>query len=65
MLMCSKAANTGLVVAELELERETQSFEKPPWAGKEVTLDRFFGNSYLARHPFMTWNDTQRSTLEG
>src|SRR5262249_54128707 len=49
----------------IETERETQSFEKPPWVGKEVTLDRCFGNSYLARHPFVTWSETQRSALEG
>ena len=60
-----EGANNGLVVTELELERETQSFEKPPWVGKEVTLDRCFGNSYLARHPFVTWSETQRSALEG
>ena len=48
-------ANAGLVVAELELRDEGQAFEKPPWVGEDVTNDRRYGNSSLARHPFVTW----------
>jgi adenylate cyclase len=47
--------NTGLVVAEIELEREGQEFEKPPWLGEEVTLDERYYNVALARHPFGSW----------
>src|SRR6188768_1905766 len=31
--------NEGLVMAEIELESETDSFEKPEWLGEEVTND--------------------------
>ncbi len=48
--------NRGLALAEVELERADQDFELPPWAGKEVTSDTRYGNSSLARSPFMTWD---------
>ena len=50
-----EGANLGLVVAELELGDEAQVFEKPAWVGKEVITDRRYGNSNLARYPFVTW----------
>ncbi|MEY4286752.1 MAG: hypothetical protein RL511_830 [Bacteroidota bacterium] len=37
----------GLLVAELELEDEAQSFEKPSWLGEEVTFDPAYLNSNL------------------
>ena len=49
------AANEGLVMAEIELEAEDQSFELPDWAGQEVSGDSRYYNAYLARHPFTTW----------
>ena len=55
-----EGANTGLVVAEVELEHEEQKIAMPPWAGVEVTYDRRYGNSHLARYPFVTWEDVQR-----
>jgi adenylate cyclase len=30
-------ANCGLAVAEIELQHETESFDYPPWLGKEIT----------------------------
>lgn len=48
-------ANEGLVVAEIELGAEDESFAMPVWAGKEVTGDRRYYNSMLARHPFSEW----------
>ena len=32
--------NEGLIMAEIELESETESFEKPDWLGEEVTNDK-------------------------
>jgi adenylate cyclase len=52
-----EGVNAGLAVAEVELEYEEQSFATPPWAGEEVTRDRRFGNSNLARYPFVTWSE--------
>ncbi len=47
--------NEGLVMAEIELESETESFEKPDWLGEEVTNDERYYNAYLSKKPFKTW----------
>ncbi len=47
--------NAGLVMAEVELESETQQFEKPAWAGEEVSEDERYFNGYLSKHPFSRW----------
>lgn len=47
--------NTGLVLAEIELNSETESFEKPSWIGKEVTNDERFYNAYLSQNPYSKW----------
>ena len=44
--------NEGLIVAEVELEGETQKIELPPWVGREVTGDPRYFNSNLAKRPF-------------
>ena len=49
--------NSGLVVAEIELESEDQEFTRPEWLGAEVTDDARYYNSRLASHPFSLWND--------
>ena len=50
--------NEGLVIAEAELEREDESYEKPDFIGREVTGDRRFYNSHLLRYPFNLWKGT-------
>lgn len=47
--------NAGLVVAEIELEREDQPFIKPDWIGEEVTQDARYFNANLLRHPYRDW----------
>ena len=47
--------NAGLVVAEVELSAENESFEKPDFIGQEVTGDVRYYNSQLMKHPFTTW----------
>jgi len=47
--------NQGLTVAEIELEREAQAFEKPAWIGEEVTGDPRYYNANLARTPYDEW----------
>lgn len=49
-------SNEGLIMAELELTSEAQSFSKPDWIQEEVTGDQRYYNSYLAEHPFKHWN---------
>ena len=47
--------NEGLVIAELELSTETETFEMPPWVGEEVSSDPRYFNSSLAKNPYSTW----------
>jgi adenylate cyclase len=47
--------NEGLVMAEIELASENESFEKPIWLGQEVTNDKRYYNSYLSNNPFKKW----------
>ena len=47
--------NKGLIVAEIELQSEDESFEKPSWLGEEVTGHHKYYNSMLAKKPFSKW----------
>lgn len=47
--------NEGLVVAEIELEYESEIFEKPIWLGKEVTGDNRYYNASLVKNPYRNW----------
>jgi adenylate cyclase len=48
-------ANAGLIVAEVELSRPDEPFERPDWASEDVSHDIRYYNSQLARHPYATW----------
>jgi len=47
--------NEGLVVAEIELSFEDETFQKPEWLGEEVTGDMKYFNSMLMKKPFKDW----------
>jgi CYTH domain-containing protein len=47
--------NLGLIIAEIELEKEVESFTKPLWIGKEVTGKKKYYNSCLSKLPFKDW----------
>lgn len=47
--------NQGLIVAEVELTSEEQTFDKPAWVGDEVSGDPRYFNSNLIKHPFTRW----------
>jgi len=47
--------NEGLILAEIELESENQSFETPSWIAEEVTGDPRYFNSNLIAQPFSSW----------
>lgn len=49
--------NAGLVVAEIELQSEDESFTKPNWLGQEVTGDVRYYNARLVKHPYKEWHD--------
>jgi adenylate cyclase len=48
-------ANAGLVLAEIELGHQGETFEQPLWAILDVTQDERYYNEYLADHPYSTW----------
>jgi len=41
--------NAGLIVAELELQDETEQYESPPWLGEEVSHDPRYYNTCLLK----------------
>lgn len=47
--------NAGLIVAEVELAAENETFVLPDWAGAEVTQDPRYYNVNLVKHPFKNW----------
>lgn len=47
--------NEGLIVAEIELDSEMETFEKPSWLGEEVTNINRYYNSYLSTNPYKNW----------
>jgi adenylate cyclase len=48
-------ANTGLIVAEIELEAEDTAFARPDWLGEEVSHDFRYTNASLSERPFREW----------
>jgi len=53
--------NSGLVVAELELDSENADFARPHWLGIEVTELRRYYNVCLVKHPYRAWNEAERN----
>ncbi|SDW19291.1 CYTH domain-containing protein [Flavobacterium degerlachei] len=47
--------NEGLIIAEIELQSETETFEQPNWLGQEVTNDKRYFNSNLCTNPYKKW----------
>ncbi|MCG1035289.1 CYTH domain-containing protein [Polaribacter sargassicola] len=47
--------NKGLIVAEIELNSENETFKKPLWLGREVTGNIEYYNSSISKNPFKNW----------
>lgn len=47
--------NAGLIIAEVELLEEDESFERPQWLGREVTEDPRYFSSSLVKNPYKSW----------
>ena len=45
------------VVAEIELESESQPFTRPDWLGREVSHDPRYANSNLSVEPYAVWRE--------
>jgi len=53
--------NSGLIVAEIELTHENETFVTPDWLGREVTFERRYYNHALASKPYREWGLAERS----
>jgi adenylate cyclase len=42
-------------MAEIELSRLDEHFEKPDWIGPEVSHDERYYNIYLLKNPYQQW----------
>lgn len=47
--------NSGLIVAEIELNAPEESFIRPAWLGQEVSDDPRYYNVRLAEFPYNQW----------
>jgi adenylate cyclase len=47
--------NAGLIVAEVELDSEDETYELPAWVERDVTSDKRYSNASLVLKPFGTW----------
>lgn len=49
--------NEGLIIAEVELNDENETFTVPTWLGKEVSGQNKYYNSQLSNQPYNTWHN--------
>jgi CYTH domain-containing protein len=47
--------NSGLIIAEIELQHINEHFTRPDWLGEEVSDDQRYYNSSLSKNPFTEW----------
>jgi adenylate cyclase len=50
-----RGGNSGLVIAEIELDDELEQFHVPDWIGQEVSYDPRYRDANLALNPFENW----------
>ena len=53
--------NSGLLVAEIELPSADTAFDKPTWAGLEVTDQLRYYNLALAERPYSRWSAEEKT----
>lgn len=53
-------ANDGLIVAEIELASEEQTFVRPEWLGEEVSKVSRYLNVELSHLPYTAWTAEQK-----
>ncbi len=51
--------NDGLIIAEIELPSEMETFERPCWVAEEVSGDPRYFNNNLVLNPFKAWGNAQ------
>lgn len=53
--------NSGLIVAEVELEHVDETFTHPDWLGKEVTEAVRYYNVMLTKKPYSQWSAAEKA----
>ena len=57
---CFEGGNAPLVLAEVELQDASDTFDRPAWCGQEVTGDGRWSNAALAHQPISSWPPRER-----
>jgi CYTH domain-containing protein len=57
--------NTGLTVAEVELESPDGPIRLPPWVGAEISRDLRYTNAALFKHPWSQWTEAEKKAFLG
>lgn len=57
-------ANTGIVLADIELSREDEKVKLPPWLGQETTKNKKITNNSFTLHPYLNWSETEKADYE-
>lgn len=52
--------NEGLIMAEVELQSEDDTFTPLPFLGKEVTGNKLYYNSHMRRYPYKLWKEEEK-----
>tara|TARA_B100000900_G_scaffold408210_1_gene422117 strand:- start:625 stop:1086 length:462 start_codon:yes stop_codon:yes gene_type:complete len=47
--------NEGLVLAEIELDSESEQIDLPDWIDREISTEKKYFNFNLSKDPFLTW----------
>ena len=56
--------NAGLIIAEVELAADDETFETPEWLGMEVTEYARYYNLALASRPYSHWSEAERAATD-
>lgn len=53
--------NAGLIVAEVELDTVGEAFQRPVWAGQDVSgIERYY-NVSLLKYPYSHWTEAEKT----
>ena len=57
-------ANSGIVIADLELHTLDEKFELPDWIGQETTKNKNITNNSFSMHPYMNWTEKEKAAFQ-
>ena len=61
---CFKDKNFPLEIAEIELTKEKEEINLPPFLSREITGLKIFTNLSLAKHPLSKWNNKDLKNIK-